>query len=124
MAVTTYDVAQWLETRYHIMQTFYNVNESAIAKSIEESLGGALESLMGGHTVDPWGSATQQINSDFRDFISSKKVESVGIMNVPTFAALKGVNHRLKHPYARGNPRRPSFRDTGLYLNSFRSWVD
>jgi hypothetical protein len=38
-------------------------------------------------------------------------------------AALHGVSHRFKHPYAR-RARRPSFIDTGLYQNSFAAWVD
>jgi hypothetical protein len=121
--VTTGDVAGWLEKRYRIMEAFYKVHESDVSKAIENSLDGALESLLMGRAVDPWGSAMQSIQQEFRDFISSKEAESVGIPNTPTYAALMGYSHRRKHPYARG-PRRPSFRDTGMYMNSFRSWVD
>lgn len=122
-ALTTGDVAQILETKYGIMAAFYRVHGQEVAADIEKSLGGALEALMMGQSIDPWGRATQSIERRFRDFISSREAERVGIPGAPTLAAIRGVNHRLAHPYARSNPRRPSFRDTGLYEASFRSWV-
>jgi hypothetical protein len=123
-ALTTGDVAQFLEDKYDIMATFWRVRERKIGEAIENSFSGALESLVMGQRTDPWGPITQSIQSQFRDFISSKEAERVGIPGTPTKAALRGVNHRLKHPYASGNPRRPSFRDTGLYMTSFRAWAD
>lgn len=122
--LTTADVARFLEDQYGVMGAFYRSHEADVVKALEESLGGAVESLMMGRRVEPWGRATQAIQREFRDFISSKEAERVGIPGTPTKAALRGVNHRLKHPYAKRNPRRPSFRDTGLYMTSFRAWVD
>lgn len=124
-AITTGDVAQILEDKYGIMQRFADVHwNDTFAPALENSVQGALEALMMGQVVDPWGSATQKIEARFRDFINSKEAERVAIPGTPTMAAIMGVNHRLKHPYSRKNPRRPSFRDTGLYVTSFRSWVD
>lgn len=123
-ALTTGDVAGFLEAKYGLMATFYRVHQTDIARALEGSLGGALEALMMGKAINPWGRATQAIQQQFRDFISSQEAERVGIPGTPTLAALTGVNHRLKHPYAKRNPRRPSFRDTGLLMNSFVSWVD
>ena len=123
-AVTTGDVAGFLEKRYALMQTFFKVHEEDVAKALENSLSGALESLLMHRVIDPWGSATAKINSAFREFISSREAERVGIPGTPTKAALRGINHRLKHPYRSSNPRRPSFRDTGTFLSSFRSWID
>lgn len=123
-ALTTGDVAGFLEARYGLMAAFYRVHQTDVAKAIETSLGGAMEALMMGQRVDPWGRGMQAIQQEFRDFINSKEAERVGIPGTPTGAALRGVNHRLKHPYASRNPRRPSFRDTGLLSSSFRAWVD
>jgi hypothetical protein len=53
-----------------------------------------------------------------------QEIESMGLRGVPTKAALKGINHRLRHPYRKSNPRRPSFVDTGLYVASFRAWME
>lgn len=124
LAVTTYDVAQILERKYGVMQAYYTAHANEIAHWVEDSLAGALESLAMGGKVDPWGSATQKIAGGFRQFISSMEAERVGIPGTPTRAAVRGVNHRFKRPYSRKNPRRPSFRDTGLYMASVRSWID
>lgn len=123
-SITTGDVAQILEDKYGIFAAYWRVHGNDGAKAIEQSLEGAMEALLMGRAVDPWGSAMQKIQSGFRDFISSREVERVGIPGTPTAAALAGVNHRLAHPYRKSNPRRPSFRDTGLYMASARMWVD
>ena len=122
--LTTGDVAGFLEAKYGLMAAFYRVHESMVAKAIERSLDGAMEALLMGQRVDPWGRGMQAIEAKFKDFIASKQAERVGIPGTPTKAALMGVNHRLAHPYRKSNPRRPSFRDTGLFMDSFKAWVD
>ena len=123
-AITTGQVAQILEGKYDLMQTFARVHEATIESALEGSLTGALEALFMGRQVDPWGRGMQAIQSKFRDFISSGEAERVGIPGTPTKAAQRGVNHRLRHPYRKSNPPRPSFRDTGLYMASMRAWID
>lgn len=122
--LSTGDVAGFLESKYGIMQAFFRVHGDKVADALVNSMAGALESMFMGQAVDPYLGGTQEIQQMFRDFISSKEAERVGIPGTPTKAAIRGVNHRLRHPYSRRNPRRPSFRDTGLYMNSFRAWVD
>jgi hypothetical protein len=120
--VTTGNVAQWLEDKYGVMAAYVRVHEKDTAKSFENSVGGALESLMMGKKVDPFGAATSEIETGFKLFLSSKEVERVGIPGVPTRAALMGHRSRKKRAHKRG-PRRPSFIDTGLYMGSFKAWV-
>lgn len=122
-AMTTGDVAEILEAKYGVMETFARVHQEDIAAAIEGSLGSAMESLLSGTAVDPWGSASRSIEDQFKRFIASGEAERVGIPGTPTKAALKGVSHRYKHPYAR-HPRRPSFRDTGGYVDFFKAWID
>ncbi|HEY6922808.1 MAG TPA: hypothetical protein VI653_05010 [Steroidobacteraceae bacterium] len=122
--LTTADVARFLEEKYGVMAAYYRVHGDVVRGAVAKSMEGAIESLVMGRRVDPWGYATQLIQREFRAFISSKQAEQVGMPGTPTKAALRGVNHRLKHPYARRNPRRPSFRDTGLYMADFRAWID
>jgi hypothetical protein len=122
-ALTTGDVAEILEAKYGIFAAFYRSHEDDIAKDIENSLQGAMESLLMHKAVDPWGAAMQSIQQRWRDFISTSEAERIGIPGTPTKAALMGVSHRYKHPYAK-HPRRPSFRDTGTYMNSGRFWID
>ena len=123
-AVTTGDVAHILEDEYGVMGAFYRVHQQRIADAVANSLAGSMQSLLMGQATDPWGDAVQDIQADFRKFINSQEAERVGIPGTPTKAALRGVNHRLKHPYRKSNPRRPSFRDTGLYVADFRAWIE
>lgn len=121
--VTTVDVAQWLEKKYDVMQTFADQQEPAIAHVIEASLAGTLESIMMGApaNINAFGTAENEIGQMFRTFLDEEEVAAAGVPGTPTAAALAGVNHRLKSK--RGAPR-PSFIDTGLYQASFRAWVD
>lgn len=127
--VDTGMVAEFLEADYGIMQTFAreDVHGKDIVRAVEDSLESALKTLVTTNSAKislPWTAASADIESAFRDFIDSREAERVGIPGTPTKAALAGVNHRLKHPYRKTNPRRPSFRDTGMYVRSFRAWVD
>lgn len=123
--ITTAEVAQILEDKYGLFSVYFRVSQKLVSSALENSVAGALESLMmGAKRIDPWGAATQKIETGFRDFISSRAAERSGIPGTPTAAALAGVNHRLKHPYRKANPRRPSFRDTALLMTNFKAWVD
>lgn len=122
---TTGDVAGFLEAKYHVMQAFADLYEPEIATALEDSLAGAMESIQQGAppSIDPFGSAMSTIEQDFRDAIDRKIFDGL-IPGVPTKAAIGGVDHRLKHPYRKSNPSRPSFRDTGLYQTNFRAWIE
>lgn len=121
---STYDVAEILEYKYALFTKFFESNEKAIADILSESLAASLEELMAGRTPkDPLGDGGSKIEALFKEWLSTLKAESV-IEGAPTKAALAGVNHRLLHPHAAGNPRRPSFIDTGLLESSFKAWFD
>lgn len=133
--MTTYQVAKILERNYGVMQMFWDAHGQDCATDMEEGLKGAFEAFLMGQHIDPFGSGMQSIERRFREFISTREIERLGfaprtriaghaLLQIPTKAALRGVSHRLAKPNARSNPRRPSFRDTGMYMNSFRSWVD
>lgn len=122
---TTFEVAEILEHRYHVMESFFEVYGERILEELMSSFqGGAETALMTGQVnLDPSQSAMDKVKLMFSRFLSEREVEKLGIAGVPTLAALHGVSHRFAHPYAR-RPRRPSFIDTGLYESSFRAWVD
>lgn len=131
LSVTTGEVAGYLENKYHPMEVFFEIHGEEIAKDLEEGLAGTLESLLMGAppSLSAFGSAESAIDKRFRDFLTNKEMERLGYPGVPTEASgsgkrVGGINHRLKNPYARSNPARPSFVDTALYENSFKSWVD
>lgn len=122
---TTGDVAEILEEKYGILDKFVEVKLPKIAQALEESIAGELETLMmGGRPAgNPFANAESAITTMMKSFISSGEAEHVGIQGTPTQAALNGVNHRLAHPYAKGNERRPSFMDTTMYWQSLIAWL-
>lgn len=122
--VTTGDVAGFLENRYHVMEVFATLHsEDTIAPALENSLAGALESVLMGAplTLDPFGGAMSVIEDRFRQFIDSKEMDRLGYPGVPTKASIKGIRRRFKN---RLDPGRPSFQDTSLYESSVRAWVE
>ena len=124
---TTGDVAEILEDHYGVMQQFFEQNEAAIIKLMEESIQGSFETLMmsGFGSPNINAAATDAIDRMFQIWLDAEKATQLSAKYpVPTGAALAGVNHRKKHPYAKDNARRPSFIDTGLYQSSFRSLVE
>lgn len=126
LGVSTGDVATFLEDKYHVMEHFFELHGEEIAADLSESVAGALETaLMGGPALDSSGlaAAMTKIEERFKRMLSEKELERLGYPGVPTKAALHGVSHRFKHPYAKRGPR-PSFVDTGLYQSSFKAWVD
>jgi hypothetical protein len=122
---TTGDVAEWLETKFNIMSIYAELNLQQIGDDLAEGALEALESIMMGApaTDDPLLGATSKIEEGFKEFISSGEMEKLGYPGVPTKAAQRGVNHRMKHPYAKRDPR-PSFVDTGLYVANFKAWIE
>jgi hypothetical protein len=124
---TTGDVAKILEERYDVMAGFMLLHGQDVADDLADAMVGALEDLLAGAPpaalADPLAPAAEKIGERFREFIDLEELSGLE-EGVPTAAALKGVSHRFKHPYAQGHPRRPSFVDTGLYRESFIAWTD
>jgi hypothetical protein len=126
---STGDVAVILEEKYHIFETFAEVlGFDVIASSLEHSLDDAIKDIQAGAPEKGLSvtlAAEQELETAFRIFIDQQEMDGTGTagLPVPTKAALRGVNHRFLHPYAKGNPARPSFRDTGLYEASFKAWM-
>lgn len=121
---STGDVADILESRYGIMEKFFELHTPIIADELAESARGALENLMMGApgTISLTAEAESAIEADFKRALSLREFDGV-ISGVPTQAALDGVSHRFASPRgSRGS--RPSFIDTGLYQMSFKTWVD
>jgi hypothetical protein len=122
---TTYEVAQFLEAKYHVMEVFYEAHAQEIADMMANAYAGAVETaLMTGRPPAPLDqTGIGKIAKAFNDYIDMEEMARLGVPGVPTQAALDGVSHRFAHPYAK-HARRPSFYDTGLYEASFIAWVD
>ena len=125
-AQTTGDVAEYLEDKYHVIETFYELHQQEIADELAQAMSNSLGNLLMGAPASSnvLAAAEGAIDAKFKQFISGQEMDALGVPGVPTKAAQKGVNHRLAHPYAKGNPERPSFRDTGTYQAAFKAWVE
>ncbi|KUZ03016.1 hypothetical protein WS50_12870 [Burkholderia territorii] len=123
---TVPEVAQYLEDDYGVMQVFVDLHIKEISESVAQAVSDAMDDQMMGLPVSPdiYQASMEEIQSAFRNFLDNEEYPAQSFPQVPTQAALDGVNHRLLHPYTSKNPSRPSFIDTGEYQNSFRAWVE
>jgi hypothetical protein len=124
-STTTGDVAQILEAKYGLFSAFVEMHEKVINHVIEQSLQGAIETMLAGGPTGPergFEAATTELEELFRDAIDMQSYDGK-LPGVPTGAALRGVRHSYKRPYVKRDPR-PSFFDTGLLSSSFHAWVD
>jgi hypothetical protein len=131
--VTTGDVAEWLEAKYHIFEIFYMTHvDDIVAPAIDDSLQGAIESIMLGAppTNNPFGTATSKIADGLKQFIATGEMETLGYPGVPTQAARDRAagrrrGARFKTAAATGASKAAvSFVDSGLYEGSITAWVD
>ncbi|WP_232458245.1 hypothetical protein [Burkholderia ubonensis] len=120
------EVAQYLEDDYGVMQVFVDLHIKEISESVAQAVSDAMDDQLMGLPVSPdiYQASMEEIQSAFRIFLDNEEYPAQSFPQVPTQAALDGVNHRLLHPYTSKNPSRPSFIDTGEYQNSFRAWVE
>ena len=110
---------------YYIIEVFFELHQAQIEKFLTASVESSLNAVLKGLPIkDPFANSGDEIKLLFDDFLTLLEMEKLGIPGVPTEAALKGVNHSFAHPYAKANPRRPSFVDTGTYRDNFKAWVD
>lgn len=122
----TTQVAAELEERYKIVETFVQMEEDFIVSLVEDKMLEDLEEIVTMSEITKKRAIsdenTDKLVEKFKRYISHRKFDGV-IPGVPTLASLRGVSHLRKHPYARRESR-PSFRDTGNYVNSFRVWTE
>ena len=117
---TSAEVAKELEDRYELVSTFYLGEEDELSFALEDFYGEAIEAVLMGKPPKkiPSDELTKKIEEAFRQYLQNEE------HGIKTEAARRGVSHLLPKPYSRRNPPRPSFIDTGLYMQSFRAWVE
>lgn len=117
---TTGDVAEYLEEKYQIMQTFFDRYGNDIADLMSKDLAASLENMFAGAppAQDPFAEAMSKVHNLFVAFLDNQEMN--GMPGVPTRRALDGISKRLKNK--KGDPR-ASFIDTGTYQAAMRAWV-
>jgi len=115
--LNSFELANIIENKYELFSKYGEMRLQFIADSLTESLGNALDDiLMGSPVKNPYADAEQEIEQNFKDFISK---EEHGIPR--TMAGKMGYSRRFK---GRKGPPRPSFIDTGTLQNSIKTWVE
>ncbi|EJP6912203.1 hypothetical protein NY642_001281 [Salmonella enterica] len=117
---TTGDVAEYLEEKYQIMQTFFDRYSNDIADLMTNDMATSLENMMAGAPParDPLAESMSRIHDLFVAFLDNTEMN--GLLGVPTRRALEGISRRFKN---KKGPPRPSFIDTGTYQAAMRAWV-
>jgi len=119
---TSGQVAEDLEKRYSIVETFYTLEEDFIVDKFETAYQSALDLGMTGTSWDVVWDPAPTLVPRFRRSLSGRRFDGI-IRGVPTQAAQKGVSHLRADPY-KLSPPRPSFIDTSLYQRSFTAWTE
>lgn len=118
---TAAEVAQFLESRYGIVDVFYTMHEEEILAILAEAQTEALAAIAQGkkRTVILRRPDAVKIENLFKRAISNAEFDG-HIAGVPTKEATKGSR--------RGRRRRvggrASFLNTGTYRNAFRIWAE
>ncbi|HEE1740657.1 TPA: hypothetical protein R7D02_000888 [Klebsiella pneumoniae] len=117
---TTGDVAEYLEEKYQIMQTFFDRYGNDIADLMSKDIALSLENMFAGvpPAKDPLAESMSKVHDLFVGFLDN--CEMNGLPGVPTRRALEGISKRFKN---KKGPPRPSFIDTGKYQATMRAWV-
>lgn len=123
---TTGQVALKLERRYRIMQRFAYAKDKIIREQLGQAVADGFDRLVSSGRLPPdiFADACSEIENEFRLFLDLRELDGAGDPGIPTLASLRGVNHRLAKPYAKTNPPRASFIDTGQMQASFKVWVE
>ena len=124
-------VAQILEHRYNVVQTFKTAESAFIKQTVQEAYIKKMRAAVKGKSdrFDMAQYIEARLDQRFRRFLSSGAIESMGIPGVPTEASIERVGGMLTWAEARRKKKKinplasPSFIDTGLYLASFRTKV-
>lgn len=115
----TGEVAEILESKFAVMETFVNQNIEAITADIENGIQGALENVLAGapETFNVFGSAMEDIQDRFHKYID---LEEHGIKTKAKESPKAGA--RKKRQY-RKVTHKTTFVDSGLYRLNFKAWV-
>ena len=116
-------LADILEAEYHVFEHFWQAHKNEITNDLVSALNKELFQEGSGRKIQFSNRAFSEIKHKFSQFLTMKEMDALGYPGIPTKASLAGINHRMKHPYAK-RPARPSFIDTGQYMASFIAWLD
>lgn len=117
-AVTTGEVAEFLENKYHVMRVFYELHEKEIGQQIGVAVVERMESALQGNPMQSGDVKIDDLKKMFRRYLDAGEWERTSGQTIA--AAKQGVSHRKK---SKKRGQRVAFIDTGLYQSSFEAWL-
>jgi hypothetical protein len=127
--MTAEKVANILEGKYGIVETFSAVYEEEISNIMTEGFAEIARNMLSSGRTSTTSSiknlmkpSTNNIQSLFRSFLDQEEMNGM-VEGVPTAAALGGKRSGRGSKTRKGI-KRPSFINTGIYRASFRCWAD
>lgn len=118
-ATTTEQVAEILEKKYGVMQTFFDTYKEEIGEQVVDGLIDILESrLQGAPAVALNDIPLPKIEKMFSNYLSRDEWQK--ITGQVIMAAKLGISHRKKGKKRKGP--REAFVDSGTYQKSFAAW--
>ena len=119
-SVTTGEVADFLESKYHVMEVFYELHANDIAKDVGSAVAERIESILQGNPQESLKNLdVGDIEQKFRQYLDLDEWQKTSGQAIA--AAKIGVSQRKK---SRKRGVRPAFIDTGLYQKSFKAWLE
>lgn len=119
---TTAQVARILESKYHVMETFYELHAESIQKALADAVGGAVTSMMV-DGVPRFDLKISKIKQAFTNYLDSGEWERVS----GQYIAAAHNRHMIHHNDGSKEQSRRSnraFIRTGMYLQTFLAWLD
>ena len=118
---TTHQVAVDLEDQYKLFTHFFELHRDEIFTAVADEIRlNLINHIKYGAPFDQDTIILGEIVRIFNLFLEREEMAGLSVDGVPTWAALHGVNSRLKKETGQ---RRPSFIDGGLFKASFIAWI-
>ena len=118
---TTFDVALELESEYLLFSTFWRMYKKEICNEVGEMFAyQIINRIKHGAPEFEGEKLLGRTMKNFNIYLENEEMRGApGVRGVPTLAAKKGYNSRLKT----FGPRRPSFIDSGTLKTHFMAWI-
>lgn len=117
-AVTTGEVADFLEKKYHVMRVFVELHGADVANELGFAVAERMESILQGNpSQGGLNLPVDKIGLMFRKYLDAGEWEQTSGQQIA--AAKVGISHRMKGKKRKG--KRVAFIDTGLYQQSFEA---
>ncbi len=120
---TTGEVAEILESEYHVMGVFYELHRKEITEAVVSELQDRLDSFLEGNLRKTQNMPVGGLESAFRDYLAQDEWQKTTGHAIAVAQAGMSARFKDKRNTKKKRGARPAFVDSGLYRRSFRAWI-